>query len=52
MQVSSTRRRHSGGAIAPGDVKAAFEIFGSELAEDAFCGALDRPRPRDIHLTA
>jgi hypothetical protein len=34
-------------ALGDPDVQTAFDIFGSELAEEAFAGILDQPRQRD-----
>jgi hypothetical protein len=36
-----------------GEVKTAFDIFGADLADDAFAGVLDQPRPsawREVEL--
>jgi hypothetical protein len=33
-------------ALAPSDTKTAFDIFGSDLADEAFTGVYDQPRQR------
>jgi CelD/BcsL family acetyltransferase involved in cellulose biosynthesis len=40
-------------ALAPADMKTAFDIFGSELGDEAFGGVFDQPRQqgwRDVDL--
>src|ERR1700687_1976735 len=33
-------------AVMPPELKTAFDVFGSELPDDAFAGVFDRPRQR------
>lgn len=34
-------------ALLDSEIKTAFDIFGSDLPDDAFSGVFDQPRPRD-----
>ena len=34
-------------AVMPPELKTAFDVFGSELPDDAFAGVFDQPRQRD-----
>jgi hypothetical protein len=33
-------------ALVDSEVKTVFDVFGSDLSDDAFAGVFDRPRPR------
>jgi hypothetical protein len=44
--ASRTRRRRAKALTHP-EVKTAFDIFGSELPDEAFTGVFDQPRQRD-----